>query len=99
VIPYIKQIRNFAGKFGQAGAERHIEMFEDNLPQIIGIVSFRHQHGCEGVRIFARFFAENFQTPCENGCAGGFSVALMSTEDVGQALLRQHVQRLAQAKQ
>jgi hypothetical protein len=41
-MPYTKHL---AGKFGKTRAKRHIEVVENNLAKLIGVMARRHQHG------------------------------------------------------
>src|SRR5712691_3527966 len=78
-------------EFPQAGAERHVVGFENDLAQRVGVVAGGHHHRGERVRVFLGHRAQDLQAP------GAHRAPRVAGEDVLQALLREHRERFAQA--
>src|SRR4029453_8268319 len=84
-------------ELAQTLAERHVEGVENYPPQLVAIVSIRHQHGGECARIFGRVPGENLQAPSLHRAACCFSMTLMAREDVVESFFEKHTDCLAQA--
>ena len=92
--------KKLAGDSAQARAECHIEMAEDDRPQVGVMEAFGHGHCSRGTTVFIGIMGEKLQSPAPDGAARGFGMPLVSGKYVVQPLfLEQHVQRLAQAVQ
>lgn len=81
---------NLTLKFREARPERHVEFFENQFAELVGIVSGRHEYGGNGIRVFIRASADDFETPGAHRSASGFSVAPMPGEYIVQTFLLQH---------
>src|SRR5262249_13646646 len=66
---------HLAGKLGEAGAERNIEMLERGLAEAVGVLALGHQHGREGRGIILRFAAPDFEAPAAHRAPRRLGVA------------------------
>src|SRR5882762_4785564 len=87
----------FPRELTQAGTERHVVGFEDDLAQRVGVVAGGHHHRGERVRVFLGRRAQDLQAPGAHRAPRALRVARMAGEDVLQALLLEHRERFAQA--
>src|SRR6185437_5377777 len=55
----------------EAGAEGHIELAEDDLADLVGVVPRRQDDGGQGRGVLARVGALHLQTPAADRAAGG----------------------------
>src|SRR5882724_5629482 len=88
---------NLPGEFSQAGAERHVVGFENDLAQRVGVVAGGHHHRGERARILLGHRAQDFQPPGAHRAPRGLCVARVAGEDVLQTFLLQHRERFPQA--
>src|SRR5579859_2589343 len=84
----------FAGKLGEAGSERHVEIFKNNAPQAIRIMPSRHENSCEGARVLARILTDDFQAPGSDRHARRLGVTLVTAKYIGQPFFIEHLQSL-----
>src|SRR5712671_3299038 len=96
-VSEVSDAENLPGEFSQAGAERHIVGFENDLAQRVGVVAGGHHHRGERARILLGHGAQDFQPPGAHRAARGLRVARVAGEDVLQTFLLQHRERFAQA--
>ena len=90
---------HLACDLAQTLSERHVEGFEDHLPERIGIVTRRHDDAGEHVRIFTRFGAQDFETPRTHRATRCLAVPRVTREHVVESLLHQHRNRFVQSVQ
>ncbi len=88
-----------APHLAEARAEREVEALVDQPAQRVRVHALGHDHAGEHRRVQARFGALGGQAPGRHGGAHAGGPALVARENVRQALVEQHVERLAQAVQ
>src|SRR2546423_15603563 len=74
----------------EAGAERHVEILEHHLAEMIGVMAFRHPHPGQRRRIRMRILALGFQAPGFHRSARRCTVALAAGEALLEAPLLPH---------
>src|SRR5260370_26546534 len=62
----------------QAGAQRHVEIIEHDLAEMVGVMTFRHHHAGECGRIRVWILALGFQSPRLNRRARRRAEALVA---------------------
>src|SRR4051812_5884548 len=86
-----------AGQLAEARAERHVERFQNDFANLVGIVSGRRHDRSERARVFARIRREDLESPCAHRAPGRFAVALVACENGIEAfLVEEHLERFAQ---
>src|ERR1700736_6934922 len=78
-------------------AERHVEMLQHHLAEMVGVVASGHDDGGENRRVFLRITTENLEAPRQHRGARGRSEFQMAGEDIVEPLLHKHLERFAQA--
>src|SRR5260370_24609734 len=81
----------------QSRAERHVEMLQHHVAEMVGFVASGHDDSGENRREFLRITTENLEAPRQHRRARGRSESQMASEDIVEPLLHQHLERFAQA--
>src|SRR6202048_1883002 len=81
----------------QARAERHVEVLQDHVAEMVGVMASGHYDGGENWRVFLRIATEDLEAPRQHRGARGRSEFQMAGEDIVEPLLHQHLERFAQA--
>src|SRR6185295_17619383 len=81
----------------QARSERHVEVVEHDLSELVGVVSRRRQDRGKNRREILWLLAEHLQAPVTDGGPGGRREPQMAREDILESFFKQHLDRLAKA--
>src|SRR5260370_3515324 len=81
----------------QSRPERHVEMLQDHVAEMGGVMAGGHDDSGENRRVFLRIATENLEAPRQHSGPRGRSDFQMAGEDMVEPLLHQHLERFAQA--
>src|SRR3546814_14625529 len=74
------------GYLGKAAAERHVEVLERDLAEMVGAGPGRHHDGGPRDGVVARLPAQHLEAPGAHGAAGRFRMAAVAPGALGYAL-------------
>jgi len=81
----------------EAGAERHVEPFEDDLPEHVGVAPLGHDDRGQHAAVLRGVGGDDVEAPRLHRGARGAAEALVACDDGVEPLFPQHGERLAQA--
>ncbi len=90
---------DLAGDLAEARAQGHVEALEHGAAKRIGVVPRRQQQRGERARPRARIGAENLDAPGGGGASRRLGQTVVPGEDVAEALLLEHGDRLLEPEQ
>src|SRR5712691_1881676 len=88
---------NFSLQPSKAVAERHVEVFKNYFAQLVRVMSRLQHDGGQGAAVLLWIGAKDLEAPGSRGAARSLGVPVMTGEDIVEALLPEHLKRLAQA--
>ena len=98
-MPDMADPKRLAFYLVQTRAERHVEIVQHHLAEIVRIMALRHPHAGQRRRMRLRILALGFQSPDLHRRARCGAMALVPREHVFEALFLEHRNRLSKAKQ
>src|SRR5713226_410556 len=93
----VTDAKPFARKLSQTGAKGKVEMLKDRCTQLVRVMILRREYCRDGIRIFLRRAADDFQSPFPNCRADCSRMTFMATKYVFQSFFANHLQSLSQA--
>ena len=89
-IAQVADAERAALELAKSGAERQIESFAGNAPELVGVVPVGHHHGRDDVAVFVGAARRRSRVPTPHGGARRFREPPVPREDVLQPFLAQH---------
>src|SRR5215468_1697443 len=88
--------KNGSLQLPKAAAERHVEVLENYLTQLVRVMPRRQQDGRQRAAELLWVDTKDFQPPGSHGAPRSLGVTVMAGKDIVQALVPQHLKRLIQ---
>ena len=96
-VAEVADAEDAAFQLAEALAERHVEVFEDDCAECVGVVAFGEEDGREDGAVFAGVEGEDFEAPAADGGAGCLREAVVAGVDLRETFFVEHVERCFQA--